>query len=100
MRDNWIAEDRDHLLRMEKEKTRQVQEMAEARVEITKTVGIVVGILAVLVLLVGAIWTGVQNNAQRESVERTACLESGGTMFDLAAGGSVCLRLADDEATQ
>ncbi len=91
MSDDWIAEDRNHLLRMEREKTART--IARAR-----SVGYVAASVAVAVVILGAIWavwSGTQKDADRKSAERVACQQSGGTVFDLTTG-TVCLRLDGD----
>lgn len=86
--DDWIAADRDHLLRMEREKTARTV----ARWQGVGYVAAAIAVAAVLLGSVYAMWSVVQNNAERASAERIACQQSGGTMFDLTTG-QVCLRL-------
>ena len=93
MSDDWITQDREHLLRMEKEKTRQVQAKTEARSEMVKAVALAVGAIVFVGIAVAAVWTGVQRSSERESEQTVACTQGGGTMFDLKTGGRVCLRL-------
>ena len=93
MSDDWITQDREHLLRLEKEKTQQVRAKADARSEMVKAVALAVGAIIVIGIAVAAVWTGVQRSSERESEQTVACTQSGGTMFDLKTGGRVCLRL-------
>ena len=90
----WIEAERDHEFRMEQEKTRQVRDRADARVEIAQTIGIVIGIISVLTLLVVAIWSGVDRGAKRDNEQVIACTEQGGTVFNTETG-KVCLHLGD-----
>lgn len=95
MSDDWIKEDRDHLLRMEQEKTQQVRAKAEARSEMVKAIALAVAVIAVVGMAVTAVWTGVQRSNERGNEQTVACTQSGGTMFDLTTG-TVCLRLEGD----
>lgn len=92
MSDDWIKEDRDHLLRMEREETART-------IARWRGAGYVAAAVAVAAVLLGGIWAlleSAENNAERTSEAVIACQQSGGTMFDLKTGGRVCLRLEGD----
>jgi len=88
MSDDWIAADRDHLLRMEREKTARTTSRWHGAGYVAAAVAVAVVICAGI----WATWSNVEHNADRASAERIACQQSGGTMFDLTTG-QVCLRL-------
>lgn len=98
MSDNeaWIREDRDHLYRMEQEKTKQVQTKADGRNDIAAIFAILVGIIAVVGLIVGAIWTTVAKDSQRSYEKQLECTRSGGTIFKIESSGPVCLHLRSE----
>lgn len=92
----WIREDRDHLYRMEQEKTRQVQTKAEARLEIAGYFAVLIGIVVVVGLVVGAVWTTVAKDGQRSYEKQLECTRSGGTIFNIENSGPVCLHLRSE----
>ena len=93
--DSWIREDRAHLLEMEREKTRQTDIRAEARKEIAGYITVLLGIVLVVGIIAGAVWTAVQRSNATKAQQIADCTAAGGTMFNLASGGPVCLHLKD-----
>ena len=93
----WIAAERDHEWRMEKEKTRQADIKATARTERIQAVAVAVGVIAVVGIITGAIWTGLTQSSERRQEQIIVCTESGGTMVD-TTGGPLCLRLQEGTA--
>lgn len=82
---------------MEKERTRQADIKARARIERWQAVAVLVGVIAVLVIVVGGIWIGTTQSSERRHEQVIACTESGGTMVD-TTGGPLCLRLQEGTA--
>lgn len=91
--DSWIQEDRDHLYRMEQERTQQVRAKVEARKEIVGYIAVAVGIMVVIGMLLAAIWTGIQRSNETKAKQIADCVQAGGTMFDLTNSGPTCLHL-------
>ena len=71
---------------MEKEKTRQADIKATARTERIQAVAVAVGVIAVVGIITGAIWTGLTQSSERRQEQIIVCTESGGTMVDTTGG--------------
>lgn len=93
----WMREDRDHIYRLEQEKTRQTSIKAETRKEIAGYITVLLGIVLVVGIIAGTVWTTVQRSNATKAQQIADCTRAGGTMFNLASGGPVCLFLKDGE---
>lgn len=95
--DTWIKDERDHEYRMEQERTKAVIYRSESRKEAVQVVAVVVGIVAVITLVVAALWTEARSNRERLERESVRCAETGGTMLDLAQSGKTCFRIEEGD---
>lgn len=91
--DTWVNGDPATVLRIEQERTRQIEVKSETRKMMLLFIAIAITVISVAAIIGASLLTAGQRNAQLDNAQALACLNAGGSMIDVSDRGPTCLWL-------